>query len=826
MHSGRWVVHKFGGSSVGSEASIRRVADLVARPKGARQAVVVSAVGGVTDSLYATLRAATQRSDALPGHIDALDEKHVQLAQALIPGAAADDFVENFRSDLEDLRDILRGCWLSRSASLQIEELVSGYGELWSSALITAFFKNQGLSVTRLDARDVFFVKPDRSGRPALCDPSKAQVTQFFSEISSDIVVMTGYLASTPEGIPTTLQRNGSDLSASLLGAMLNAQSITIWTDVDGVLSADPRRVPDAALVPSLSYHEATELAYFGAKVVHPQAIEPAVQSKIPVYVKNTFRPECPGTRIADERSETRDLFGDMSPVKGFSSIDDVALINLEGSGLIGNAGTSGRVFSALRSAGVSVIMISQASSEYSISVAVPAADAAAAEEALKEALAPELAMGTLRRIEVEPKHSIVAAVGDDMAATPGVSAKFLGALGHAGINVYAIAQGASERNVSVVVRSDQTDRALRAAHAQFHLTPRTLLLGVVGPGLVGQALLRQLQEQTPALKEKTQIDLKVIGIANSKKMHRAAGGSELSALDEQGEAVDLSAFGHWLTTQDWPHACIVDCTASDRVADHYVEWLRGGLHIVTPNKMAGAGDIERYFAIQQAAKETGTEWFGEATVGAGLPILATLRDLLQTGDQVRGIEGVFSGTMSFLFNAFDGTRPFSDIVRDAKARGFTEPDPRQDLSGMDVGRKAVILARATGHEARLDATEIESLIPEALRGDDVSADEFLEKLPAMDDALEQRRAAADKRGMVLRYVGSVQPDGSCQAKLGEYPHGHPFANLSGSENCFQFRTARYSDHPLIVQGPGAGAEVTAAGVFSDLLRLAIAVGG
>ena len=573
-------------------------------------------------------------------------------------------------------------------------------------------------------------------------------------------------------------------------------------------------------MLDAMSYDEACELAYFGAKVLHPRTMEPAIRGGIPIWIRNTFADGKKGSLIASPHA----LEGKARrPVAGFSTVDRVSLVNVEGSGMIGVPGVAERLFGALRAAGVSVILISQASSEHSICLAVSDAQGEQAKAAIEKAFAAELASREIARVDLTTGHSVLAAVGDGMAKLPGVAATFFGALAKAGVNVRAIAQGSSERNISAVVDGADSTRALRAVHAAFVLDEKVISLGLVGPGLVGKTLLAQLAERAPILRAKHGVDLRLRAVASSKKMLLAetalTPAEAIRRLETDGVPVDLEAFGAHVRAPHLPHAAIVDCSASEAVAARYEGWLGAGIHVVTPNKRAGSGPLVRHRALR-AMEARGRHWLYEATVGAGLPVIATLRDLSRTGDRIERVEGVLSGTLSYVFNVYDGTRPFSEVVREAKRLGYTEPDPRDDLSGMDVARKLVILAREMGVELELEGVEVESLVP-AVAKDAPSPEAFLEALQKGDADMKARLDAARAKGGVLRYVGIVEASGKAKVSLAAYEGTHPFARLGATDNIFAFTTARYDARPLVVQGPGAGPEVTAAGVFADLLRLA-----
>jgi aspartokinase/homoserine dehydrogenase 1 len=654
----------------------------------------------------------------------------------------------------------------------------------------------------------------------------------FCRRTGSHHLVITGFVASTPKGVPTTLKRNGSDFSASIFGRLLQSREIWIWTDVDGVYSADPRKVPEAECLEEISYEEAIELAYFGAKVIHPHTMGPAVDLNIPILIKNTFNPSAPGTYIHRILKHK-----DGRVARGFTTVDNVCLLNVEGTGMIGVPGIAQRLFGGLREVGVSVMLISQASSEHSICFAVPAGHADKAEESLKKVFTSELHHGQIERIQLIRECSILAMVGDNMVEKSGVAGRFFAALGNASVSVRAIAQGSSERNISVVVDQKDATRALRATHSAFFLSDYTISVGLIGPGIIGKALLQQLDERREVLKRDFKLDVRVRAIVDSKNMvlepKQISSSVKAIALmdrtmtppmDHPLKPTDLAQLAAHIQSEGIPHSVIIDCTSSEKAVENYADWLAKGIHIITPNKKAGSGSWERFQQIRQSQAKANTQFLYEATVGAGLPIIATLRDLIQTGDQIISIEGIFSGTLSFLFSEFNANNKFSDIVVSAKQKGFTEPDPRDDLNGMDVARKLVILAREAGFRMSMADVEVESLVPKIL-AEIPRSDEFMGRLPEMDALMSKRVQNADAQGVLLRYTGFVNAEGHAKVGLREFPKDHPFGRLRGTDNIIAFRTKRYDRQPLIVQGPGAGPEVTAGGIFADLLRLARALG-
>uniref|UniRef100_A0A6N2MNB6 ACT domain-containing protein n=1 Tax=Salix viminalis TaxID=40686 RepID=A0A6N2MNB6_SALVM len=594
------------------------------------------------------------------------------------------------------------------------------------------------------------------------------------------------------------MKRDGSDFSAAIMGSLLRARQVTIWTDVDGVYSADPRKVSEAVILRTLSYQEAWEMSYFGANVLHPRTIMPVM--RYDNLIRNVFNLSAPGTMIC-RPAENEDGQKLESPVRGFATIDNVALVNVEGTGMAGVPGTASAIFGAVKDVGANVIVISQASSEHSVCFAVPEKEVAAVAEALKSRFSEALNAGRLSQVAIIPNCSILAAVGQKMASTYGVSATLFNALAKANINVRAIAQGCSEYNVTAVIKREDCIRALRAVHSRFYLSKTTIAMGIIGPGLIGATLLDQLRDQAAVLKEDFNIDLRVMGITGSRTMLLNDVGIDLSRWKElvkdQGEVADLEKFRqHVHENHFFPNTVLVDCTADSNVASCYHDWLRRGIHVITPNKKANSGPLDQYLKLRALQRQSYTHYFYEQL-----------------------------GTLSYIFNNFKGTRAFSNVVEEAKQAGYTEPDPRDDLSGTDVARKVIILARESGLKLDLSDIPVQNLVPEPLRAC-ASAEEFMQQLPQFDNEMARARQEAEDAGDVLRYVGvvdAVSREG--RVELRRYKKDHPFAQLSGSDNIIAFTTTRYKEQPLIVRGPGAGAQVTAGGIFSDILRLASYLG-
>ncbi len=809
-------VHKFGGSSLADAARIRALPHLL-DGDGTPRLVVVSAMQGTTDALIALADAARAGREWAP-QWQALRERHLQAALALEGEGDGDGSLQaTLADDFDGLHEDLQLLASSHTDGEDIAARVHGLGELCSSRLVQAAL---GDGWQRLDAREVLVVHAGEMGMGVDWDASRARFAAWRAAHPQGDAVVTGFVARDRDGRDTTLGRNGSDYSAAIFASLADAQALTIWTDVDGVLSADPRMVPEAVCLPSMSYAEACELAYFGAKVLHPQTLAPVQMRGIPLRIRNTLNPSAPGTLI-----EAREQPGE-TPVKGLSLVDGLAVLELSGNAMVGVPGTAQRLFAALHAADVSVTMISQGSSEHSICCLVREAQVERARAAVLAAFASDIADAQAQGVKATPGVSVLAAVGDGMVGTPGVAARLLGGLAQARVNVRAIAQGASERNISVAVASQDATRALRAAHAAFWLSPQTLSVGLIGPGNVGRALLAQLASALPRLRAQAGLDLRLRAIAGSRRMALSETGFDpahaAGALEGPDAPTDLDALAAHVRAPHLPHALIVDCSASDAVAARYPEWLAAGIHVVTPNKQAGSGDFPRYAAIR-TAQAHGGRFLYEATVGAGLPVIRTLRSLLDTGDALHGIDGMLSGTLAWLFNSFDGSRPFSALVREAQSLGYTEPDPRDDLSGLDVARKLVILGREAGLRLSLEDVDVESLVPPTLR--DVARDEFIARLEELDAPMQARLEQARAQGRKLRHLAQLDRDGRASVGVVALPPDHACCHTRLTDNLVQFRSARYADNPLVVQGPGAGPDVTAAGVFGDVLDIAQGLG-
>ncbi|KAG1680976.1 hypothetical protein FOA52_009935 [Chlamydomonas sp. UWO 241] len=837
-----WVVHKFGGTCMATAERMAAVAQLAIDDPAKSKLVVVSACGShatspvkVTDLLLNMMTRAVAGDKNAFEDLSKIRAKHAATAGELLSSELLAEFLAVLDEDITNIRAMLQAMSIARMSADAFSDYVVGHGELWSARLLTMVCRQMGADVAFMDARDVLVVTPTEDGTSVDLDEaaSNQKLDEWFNlHGNNKLVIATGFIARNPQGQATTLKRNGSDFSATMMGALFRAGYITIWTDVDGVYSADPRKVPEAVCLPAMTYKEAWELAYFGANVLHPRTTQPVMKYRIPVAIRNFFNRAAPGTVITDLQGNL-DFYkgrGKAGTITGFATIDNVVIINIEGTGLVGVPGIAAAVFGAMRDAHINVIMISQASSEQSICFVVRREDGDKATKVMEKRFEQAIAAGRVSAVQKIESCCVLAAVGQAMVNRKGSAATLMSALAKANINIKAMAQGSSEYNITVVVDQKDSERALMAVHSRFYLSDVPIGVGIVGSGLIGSALIEQLREQKQKLHDEFNIDIRVLGIASSKKMLLSPKGIDLdnwqAQMASEGVVCDLQKFGEALRGSYIPNVAIIDNTASDMPPTFYLGWMQSGIHIITPNKKCGSGPLEQYQAVRKVQRDGYTHFFYEGTVGAGLPILATVKQLQDTGDRVTKIEGILSGTLSYIFNTFGkGPATFSDIVADAKAKGYAEPDPRDDLNGTDVARKVVILARECGLKLELEDIQLESLVPASLRVVK-GGDEYMARLPEFDGEMAERLSAAEASGEVLRYVGVVDVEARRGVvQLRRYPKSHPFAQLEGTDNIISFTTARYFKQALVVRGPGAGAEVTAGGVFGDLLRLAAHLG-
>ena len=812
-------VLKFGGSSVGSCERIENVLQIVCEAQRDRGpvAVVVSAFGGVTDELIAISKTAASGDQGYKTRLTALENRHVDALRHFVPVVEQSPVLLTLKMWFNDLEDVLHGVYLVGELSRRCSDYITSFGELLSAQIVSRALRAKNIDSEFLDAREVIKTDDQYGCARVLFRETQTRVAEHFKDRAA-LQVMTGFIASTMSGETTTLGRGGSDYSASILAAALDSAEVEIWTDVDGLMTADPTKVPKAFSVRNLSYEEAMELSHFGAKVIYPPTMQPALDKHIPIRILNTFNPHYPGTVVSHMAEEDR------PPVTGISSISRIALMRVEGSGMVGVAGVSKRLFGALAEMHINVILITQASSEHTICFAVRPEDAERAAHAVEREFALEIQAKFLNQVVVEDNLAIVSVVGEQMRNTPGLAGRVFHALGKNGVNVSAIAQGSSELNISAVIPRSDEIKALNALHDEFFFPDkRTINIFLAGTGLIGGELLKQIEAQREYLREELAHEVNVIGIVNTRKMMLDPKGISIdrcrTLLESSSEGGDIARFITQMRDLNMPSSVFVDCTASPDVVAHYEEILRASVSIVTPNKKAQSGPYPVYAALKRAARRRGVAFLYETSVGAGLPVLSTLNDLLKSGDEILRIEAVLSGTLSFIFNSYRAGTCFSEIVAQARAAGYTEPDPRDDLNGLDVARKILILARESGCCLELDQVDVQNLVPEDCR-QTASVDEFFAKLREHDGAFEAQRSEAEARGEKLCYIASLE-DGTARVRLQRIASTHPFFGLSGSDNIISFTTRRYRERPLVVKGPGAGAEVTAAGVFADIVRIA-----
>lgn len=812
-------VLKFGGSSVAKPQRIRGIVDILKNyyASGDHFTVVFSAFGGVTDSLIEMSRLAATGDDRYGEAFQAFADRH----QSAIHDLFSDEDLRRetagqVRKSHEVLKNLLYGVFLVREASKRTMDYVLSFGERSSAYIIAQTLKQAGIPADYLDARRIIKTDKNFGGATVNFEKTYATIREHYAE-HPRVQVVTGFIASAKGGLTTTLGRGGSDYTASLLAAGLDAQSIEIWTDVSGVLTADPRRVKKAFTIPKMTYAEAMEMSHFGAKVIFPPTLMPAMKKRIPLFIKNTFKPEFAGTKVSEEGNP------EGVAVRGISSINNIALLTVSGSGLFGVPGTSAKLFSALAADGINVILITQGSSEHAISFAVQPQLADRARKVVETAFAYEIDRGTVNGVKVELDLSVVAIIGENMRDQPGIAGRLFQALGKNGINAVAIAQGSSELNVSVVIPQEDENKALNALHEAFFLSDyKTLHLFVIGVGLIGGTLMQQIKSQNEYLRRKRGMEIKVVGVANSRKMFFAEDGIDLDGWKDQLDASSLKSdqalFVGRMRDLNLSNSIFVDNTADEGIAAYYEGILDESISISTPNKIATSSSYLQYQRLQNIADKRGVQFHYETNVGAGLPIISTLRDLLDSGDHIRKIEGVLSGSLSYIFNSFDGSRPYHEVVREAKEKGFTEPDPRIDLSGKDVGRKILILARETGVALESGDIQLKGFLPAgAMEAETV--EDFFAVLEKERNYFKDLYETAAKEGKVLRMVATLEDE---RASVGVQAVGpeNPFYGLSGSDNMVVFTTDRYGERPLVVRGPGAGAEVTAAGVFAEIIKI------
>ena len=806
-------VLKFGGTSVGTVESLRNVKRIV--ETGDRPAViVVSALGGLTDKLIATARMAAKGNTEYIDAFEGIVQRHLNIVSSLVPESKRERLLLRVNELLDELGNIYRGISLIKDLPERTLDIVVSYGERLSSLIISRIIDN----ATLFDSRD--FIKTQREmGRNVLNrELTSALVKKTFSDTPFEIAVVPGFISTDSNGDITNLGRGGSDYTASIIAAELNADILEIWTDVDGFMTADPRVIDTAYVIDQLSYVEAMELCNFGAKVVYPPTIYPAFHKRIPLLIKNTFNSDAPGTLITDTTSVSG------KPIKGISSINDTCLITVTGLGMVGIVGINSRIFSALTRNGVSVFLVSQASSENNTSFAVKNADADLAVKVLKEEFRAELQGGQLS--DITPIHDLttVAIVGENMKGTSGIAGKLFNTLGRNGINVITIAQGAGETNISFVIRHSDLSKALNVIHDSLFLSETQVLnLFLVGVGNVGRRLIGQIRKQQEKLLKTKKLEVKVVGLANSRKAVFDSEGLDIDNYSELLESSTVDATPEnivkGITQMNIYNPVFVDCSASADIADLYSRLIEHNVNIVAANKIAASSAYDNYLRLKQQAQARDIKFLFETNVGAGLPIISTINNLVNSGDKILRIEAVVSGTLNYIFDKISAGMPFSKVVEQARREGYSEPDPRIDLSGMDVVRKIVILAREAGYRIEQADVERRFFIPsDFFKG---SADDFMKRLPGVDAEIERMRRETEAQGKRFRYIATLDENGHATVGLRTVGQDHPFYSLESSNNIIALTTDRYHEFPIIIKGYGAGAEVTAAGVFADIISIA-----
>jgi aspartokinase/homoserine dehydrogenase 1 len=804
----RVCVHKFGGSSLATTSKIKNAVNVLACKN---EVMVVSAFGKTTRQLQKALDNAS-KAESYIEILNEIEQNHNDIIDQLGLHELGHTLKQEMAQDFHMVKRILDTVTLIKRYPRDIQNIITGFGEIFAAQIIALYIQSLGFCSRYLKASEVLYLETEETPVTIDWETSQQKLNAFLEGLAFDVIVVTGFIASDEQGNRTTLGLNGSDFSAAIFSTLFNARELTIWTDVAGVYSVNPKIVPEARPIPALSYKEAIELAYFGATIIHPQTLSPMMAKQIPVWIKGSLEPDKQGTCITSGPITGKRI------VKALTSIDKVVLISLQGAGAIGVSGISARIFDALHRYDIHVLMISQASSEYSICFAVGESQAKLAEKIVRRTFAYDIESGNIEDVHVDNRCAIVTAVGDGMIGSPGAANKIFRTLAKVGTNIHAIAQGSPERSITAVIKRDDEHNALAAMHDAFYGAHTTISLGIVGIGNIAQHLIEQLQKTSSKFESNNGIKIKLLGIMNSRKMLLTNDNlldESWQALLEQSQTCDFEQFAHHICGSG-TESVIVDATASPDVAKSYLSALRKSIHVVTPNKYANTLNINYYHDLHSVAFQKHVKFLYETNVCAGLPVIH-LKDMVSTGDKIIQVEGVVSGTLSYIFSQLSLGRRFSEIVLEAYHNGYTEPDPREDLSGMDVARKTVILAREVGFEVELSDLSVENLTPEPLR--DVDLETFFTQLSAYDERMEAM-IAHKKQGMAgLHYMGEITQKGQISARSKPYHKHSPFSSLTGTDNMVLITSARYHANPFVIRGPGAGPEVTAAGVFADILK-------
>lgn len=810
-------VLKFGGSSVANAENIERVVNIIQqRSEGEKTIAVVSALGGITDILLNCGTMAAEGNEAYKEQLQVIEARHIETVKALIPVTLQSRILSYVKTQCNELEDIFNGIFLLNELSSATKDRIASYGELLSSHILVSRLLSLNADAEWKDARELIMTDSNHTAATVDSTFTNNQVYQYFSKNNHKITIIPGFIAVDSNKRTTTLGRGGSDYTAAIIAAAVNADKVEIWTDVSGMMTADPRLVPTAKAIARISYQEAMELSHFGAKVIYPPTIQPVMKKEIPVWIKNTFKPEDEGTLIESVSAHNG------KNIRGISSVNEIVLLSLEGSGMIGIPGFSKRLFEALSHEKINVILITQGSSEHSICVGIEQQNADLAKQSIDKTFSQEIENGKVEPLVIESGLSVIALVGDNMKNHPGISGKMFGALGRNGINVRAIAQGSSERNISAVILRNDVKKAINVLHEEFfETTYKQLHLFVVGVGNVGSKLLAQLHQQQAYLQEHLRLEIKVIGIANSRNMYFDDEGIDLLTWKDKikhSEPMYIERFIENIQDKNFRNSVFADVTANERVAHSYDGLLQRSVSVVACNKIACSSPYQYYQKLKNLSKEYNTHFLFETNVGAGLPVISSLNDLVRSGDQVNRIEAVLSGTLNFVFNHYDGSKSFAEVVKQAQTEGYTEPDPRLDLSGTDVMRKIMILARESGEKLEMEDITNHSFMPPACMQGTVA--DFYKEMANHEEHFLALYKEAAKAGTKLKFVATYD-SGKASVGLQQILPQHDLYHLYGKDNVVLFYTNRYSEQPLVVKGAGAGAEVTASGVFADIIRAA-----
>ncbi len=808
------IVIKFGGSSVSNSKNIERVLNII-KSKNNPCVVVVSAVGGVTNLLNESSVLAEKGKKSYLNKVDLVEKKHLIIIKKLLSGSIKESAINDMKKLVSKLKKILEGVFMIGERSIQTKDSILNFGELLSYQLLHSVAIQKNIDAKKKNTEELIVTYSEKKNLIFDYEKTKFLVKNYFKKNKFKFLIVPGFVSKNSNNKPSNLGRGGSDLTASLLANILNADKLEIWTDVSGMYTANPNLVKNAKVIPEISYNEAMELSHFGAKVIYPPTIQPSTKKNIPITIKNTFFPNEKGTIISKKKTKE-------SVVRGISHIEDISLLTLEGSGMIGVPGYSQKLLSVLSQNNINVIMITQASSEHSICIGINSSDVELAKNKINERFLLEIKSNLINKVKIEKNKSIIALVGDKMKNRQGISGKMFLTLGNNNINVKAISQGASERNITAVIEKKDVKKALNILHeAFFEEEIKKIHLFIIGIGNVGGKFIEQISNQKQYLIEKFRLNINIIGISNSKKMFFSSDGILYENLNNsliKGEKTDLNEFFMRVKKLNLRNSVFIDNTANNYVASTYTKYLKNNIGVVTCNKIACSDNYENYIKLKNLSKKYNTPFLFETNVGAGLPIIDTLNHLIASGDKINKIQAILSGSLNFIFNNYNTTRSFKDVVYDAMKKGYTEPDPKIDLSGVDVSRKILILARECGHKVELeDVVNYKFLSDDCLNS--INNDDLFKNLLKNEKHFKDLYNKANDKNCKLKYVANYE-NGLASVGLNEIEKYHDFYNIEGSDNIILFYTDRYNERPLIVKGAGAGAEVTASGIFADLIRI------